>query len=340
MSTSEVTKEGVRGQRPDREAVTGSAATHRRGRGRGGDRPVVPRAEFRSYYGRPILNQIPWSARDIGGYLFLGGLAGASSVLAGGAELTGRPALARAMKVTALGAVSGSVAALIHDLGRPERFLNMLRVVKPTSPMSVGSWLLATYGPMAGAAAACDVTGRLRPVGRAATVGAGVVGPAVAAYTAPLVCDTAVPAWHDGYREMPFVFVGSGAAAAAGMGMIAAPVRQAAPARRAAVLGAGLEVAAAERMRARMGMLAEPYERGRGGRLLRAATALSLGGAAAGALVGQRSRAVAAVAGVALLAGSACTRFAIFQAGVDSARDPTYTVVPQRQRLEVGAAEQ
>ena len=86
----------------------------------------------------------------------------------------------------------------------PRGSSNMLRVFKPTSPMSVGSWLLAGYGPAAGAAAVCDVTGLL-PAGRpAATLGAGLLGPAIATYTAALICDTAVPAWHEGYREMPY----------------------------------------------------------------------------------------------------------------------------------------
>lgn len=68
----------------------------RRGRkgkkGRRGEQPMVPEAEFTSYYGKPILNPPTWQARDIAGYFFLGGLAGAGSVLAAGAGLTGRPA--------------------------------------------------------------------------------------------------------------------------------------------------------------------------------------------------------------------------------------------------------
>ncbi|MFD0803603.1 polysulfide reductase, partial [Streptomonospora algeriensis] len=165
-----------------------------------------------------------------------------------------------------------------------------------------------------------------------AGMGAGVVGPALAAYTAPLICNTAVPAWHEGYREMPFVFVGSGAAAAGGMGMITAPVRQAGPARRAAMAGSALENTALMAMERRMGMIAEPYQQGRGGMLMRTAKALTIGGAV-GALVGGRSRTVSAIAGAALVAGSACTRFGVFKAGQDSAADPKYTVVPQRQRI-------
>lgn len=294
---------------------------------------MVPEAEFRSYYGRPVIKEPTWAASDIAGYLFLGGLAGASSVLAAGAELTNRPALAMTGKVGALVAISGSTAALIHDLGRPERFVNMLRVVKPSSPMSVGSWLLATYGPQAGLAAVTALTGRFRGVGRVATLGAGVVGPAVAAYTGALISDTAVPTWHAGHREMPFVFVGSAAAAAGGLGMIGAPVDQAGPARRAALFGAALEVVASKRMERGMGLAAEPMRTGTAGTLLRAAEILTVGGALVGGVLGRRSRVAAMLGGAAALAGSACTRFGIFHAGVASARDPKYTVVPQRERL-------
>ena len=86
--------------------------------------------------------------------------------------LSGYRELARVAKVGALGGISLSAVALIHDLGRPDRFLNMLRVFKPSSPMSMGSWLLVAYGPLAGAAAVSDVTGILPRAGRAATAGA------------------------------------------------------------------------------------------------------------------------------------------------------------------------
>ena len=308
-------------------------------RRRRGEQAMVPDAEFRSYYGLPILNEPTWSATDIAGYLFLGGLAGASSVLAAGADLTGRPTLAMAGKVGALAAISGSLVALVHDLGRPARFVNMLRVIKPSSPMSVGSWILSAYGPQVGVAALTAMTGRLPRVGRAATLGAGLVGPAVAAYTGALISDTAVPTWHAGYRELPFVFVGSAAGAAGGLGMIAAPIAQAGPARRAAVFGATLELTSVKLMERRMGMVAEPLHTGTAGRLMRAAEVLTVTGALVGGVFGRRSRTAAVVGGVAALAGSACTRFGIFHAGVASAKDPKYTVVPQRERLRRAAEE-
>jgi hypothetical protein len=301
---------------------------------------MVPDAEFTSYYGRPVIKEPVWQAPDVAGYLFFGGLAGASSVLAAAASVSGHRELARAAKVSALGAISLSAAALVHDLGRPARFINMLRVFKPSSPMSVGSWLLAGYGPVAGAAAVCEVTGILPAAGTAATLGAGLLGPAIATYTAALICDTAVPSWHAGYREMPYVFVGSAASAAGGLGLLATAPGAAEPARKLAVLGAAVELVAKRRLISRLAAtpglessrgLAEPYEVGRTGTVLRLAEALTAGGLA-GAVLGRRSRALSALSGASLLAASALTRFGIFEAGMASARDPKYTIVPQRHR--------
>jgi formate-dependent nitrite reductase membrane component NrfD len=285
-----------------------------------------------SYYGQPILNPPTWAATDIAGYFFLGGLAGASSLLAAGAQAARLPALARTAKVGAAVAIGGSLTALVHDLGRPRRFLNMLRVFKPTSPMNLGSWLLAGYTPAATVAAASALTGRAARLGGLATGTAALLGPAVVGYTAVLIGDTAVPAWQDGYRELPFVFAGSAALAAGGLGMLGAPVSQAGPARRTAAFGAALDLAAYELMRRRLGMVAETYDTGRAGRLNRAARALTVAGAVGGLTLARGSRLAAACSGVALLAGSLCLRFGVFEAGMASARDPAYTVVPQRAR--------
>jgi hypothetical protein len=225
----------------------------------------------------------------------------------------------------------------------------MLRVFKPSSPMSVGSWLLTAYGPVAGAAAVSEVTGILPKAGTAATLGAGLLGPAIATYTAALICDTAVPAWHAGYREMPYVFAGSAASAAGGLGLLATRPADAEPARNLAILGAAVELIAKRQLIRRLAgsegpgsegpgsegpgsgglSLAEPYEVGRTGAILRLAKYLTAGALAA-AVLGRRSRAVSALAGASLVAASAMTRFGIFEAGIASARDPKYTIVPQR----------
>ncbi|MEW2379044.1 NrfD/PsrC family molybdoenzyme membrane anchor subunit [Micromonospora sp. NPDC047812] len=322
-----------------------SASRGRRRARRGGEELAVPEAEFTSYYGRPILKAPVWKW-DIAAYLFTGGLAAGSSLLAAGGQLTGRPALRRAGRVASLAAVTASTVFLIKDLGRPARFHHMLRVAKPTSPMSVGTWILSVFGPAAGIAAVAEgaswLPGRglpglvrrvLPPVGHAAGLAAAATAPALATYTGVLLADTAVPSWHEAYPQLPTIFAGSALASGAGVGLIAAPAAQAGPARRMAVAGAALELYGAHRVETRLGLLSEPYRTGRAGRLLRAGRALTAVGVA-GALLGRRSRALSALSGAALLGASVATRFGIFEGGVASAKDPKYTVVPQRERLD------
>jgi hypothetical protein len=291
---------------------------------------MVPDAEFRSYYGRPILKEPAWKQPDVPLYLFAGGLAGVSATMAVAADATRRPGLAAAARYAAAGGATAGVVALVHDLGRPSRFLMMLRVFKPTSPLSVGSWILAPFSGLTAAAAASQATGRLPAVGTAAGLAAAALGPAMATYTAVLLADTAVPAWHEAYPELPFLFGGSALTSAAGAALLAAPAAEHGPVRRMAVLGAAMELAAARRVEHRTGLVGEPYRTGRGGALLRAGRALTAGGvilAAAG-----RGRRLGAVA---LLAGGLATRFGVFAAGVASTKDPKYVVVPQKERSDV-----
>jgi formate-dependent nitrite reductase membrane component NrfD len=302
---------------------------------------MVPPAEFTSYYGRPVVKASPWE-HDIPAYLFMGGVAAGSSLLSAGADLTDRPVLRRTGRVGALVGLTLSMLALVKDLGRPERFHHMLRVAKPTSPMSVGTWILTLYGPFAALAGTAELLPRrlrgtfmgrlLRWSARPAGVAAAVVAPAVASYTAVLLTNTATPTWHDAHRHLPFVFVGSASAASGGLGLLAAPLHESGPARRLAVGGALLELAVERRMERSMGITAEPLHHGHAGTLMRASKALTAAGAV-GAVVGRRSRLLSAVSGAALLAGSACLRFGVFEAGQDSARDPRYTIVPQRERV-------
>ncbi|GAB2944712.1 polysulfide reductase NrfD [Micromonospora polyrhachis] len=312
------------------------------------DGVTVPPLNFESYYGRPIIKAPVWRW-DIPAYLFTGGLAAGSALIAVGADLTGRSALRRSGRLASLAAVGASTYFLVHDLGRPARFHHMLRVAKPTSPMSVGTWILAVFGPAAGAAAVSEVGpwlprhglfGLARriapPVGRAAGVVSAAMAPALATYTGVLLADTAVPSWHEAYPWLPFLFSGSALAGAAGLNLVAAPRAEAGPLRRLVVAAAGLELAAGRRVE-RMGLVSDPYRTGPAGVLLRAGRALLVAGTV-GALLGRRSRVVSALSGVALLASSAATRFAVFQAGLTSARDPRYTVLPQRQRLTEAAA--
>ncbi|MET8385195.1 NrfD/PsrC family molybdoenzyme membrane anchor subunit [Streptosporangium canum] len=311
---------------------------------------MVPEAEFRSYYGQPVIKSPVWHEPHMPAYLYLGGLSGAAAVMGGMAGLSGRDRLALTSRVTAaLGATAGA-AFLVAELGRPERFLNMLRVFKPTSPMSMGSWILAVHSGLTAVAAApvllatrpasgiaaslpSTVTAVLPVAGDAASLASGVTGPLMATYTAVLLADTAVPAWHEAHRELPFLFAGSALAAAGAAGMLATPRAQAGPARAVAVLGAALETAAGAVLESRLGLVGEPYHQGRAGSLLRAARALTAGGGLLAAVAG-RGRVLTALSGLALTAGSLVTRFGILEAGRASAADPKYTVAPQRRRLE------
>jgi formate-dependent nitrite reductase membrane component NrfD len=290
-----------------------------------------------SYYGRPVVKETIWGSPEIPGYFFLGGLAGASSMLAAFAHASGNHELARVSKTAATGAIGLSAVALVKDLGRPARFLNMLRVFKVTSPMSVGTWLITGYGPMAAAAAASELTGKLPKAGAVATAAAAALGAGVSTYTAALICDTAAPAWHDGHREMPYVFAGSAATAAGGLGMLAVSSRNSGAATRFAVLGAVTELTAKSLLLRRLGDGAKPYQEGAAGKLLEAGEVLTAAGLA-GAVLAGRDRTAAALSGLALVASSALTRFGIFQAGRASARDPRYTVEPQRRRLREARA--
>jgi hypothetical protein len=300
-------------------------------RRRRGEQLMVPEADFRSYYGRPVIKPPVWKVPDVPGYLYLGGAAGAAAVMAALADATGRPELRRIGRLTSAIGATASVGALIHDLGRPARFLHMLRVFKPTSPLSMGTWILSPFGTLSAVAAASELTGIAPRSGSAAGAGAGLLGPAMTTYTAVLLADTAVPAWHEAYRELPVVFAGSAVASAGGLGLLAGA--GAGPARRMAVLGAAVELGATEVMERSIGLPGEAYRTGRAGTLLRVARALTAAGGL-GALLGRRSRLVSALSGLLLNAGAITTRFGVFEAGMQSARDPKYTVVPQRQRLQ------
>ncbi|MCA3747991.1 MAG: polysulfide reductase NrfD [Rubrobacter sp.] len=296
------------------------------------ERPVSQENGHRSYYGRPILKQPVWTW-EIPWYFFAGGAAGASAPLALAASLAGNRRLERTARLAALAGAAASPALLISDLGRPERFYNMLRVFKPTSPMNVGTWILSGFGTAAGIAAATDLLGVFPRLGRAAGAAAALLGPPLATYTAVLIADTSVPVWHEARRELPLLFAASSAASAGAVGTIFNPPEAAGPARRLLVGGAALELAVSEAMKRRLGGLAEPYGRDEAGRYERLATGLTAAGTVLAALAG-RSRLAAALGGALVLGGAAAKRWSVFKAGFQSARDPKYTVSHQRERLE------
>ena len=322
------------------------------GRRRGDPNATVPDAEFASYYGRNIVKPAPWG-HEIAEYLFLGGLAAGSGLVGAGAHFTGRPTLRRNARLGALGAVALGGVALVADLGRPERALNMMRTAKLTSPMSVGSWILTGFGAFAGLAAGLEAVRPLLtgPLGRhrlvrgamavaepVAASGSAFFAPPLAAYTAVLLSDTATPLWHESYRELPFVFVSSGLAAGCGLNLVTSPSSETAPVRQLAAVAAASDLVADALLERRLGEEGRPLRQGRAHTLHRAARILTAAGGL-GALLSGRSRIAAAASGLALMAGSVCTRFAVYEAGVASAEDPIYIVRPQRRRAAAKAAE-
>ena len=222
----------------------------------------------------------------------------------------------------------------------------MLRTFKVTSPMSVGSWILSAFSAGAGVSAVAEIdrmSGSRLPLGPLRSVLRAVEGPAgfeaavfagpLAAYTAVLLGDTATPTWNAAHEELPFVFVSSAALASAGLAMVTTPVRETGPARKLAVLGVLGEVVAMKVMKQRMDpVAAEPLHQGKAGAMLKWSERLAVAGGL-GTLLGGRHRGAAAASGLALLTASALTRFGVFEAGLTSARDPRYTIEPQKTRL-------
>jgi polysulfide reductase-like protein len=286
-----------------------------------------------SYYGRPVIKEPVWKW-EIPTYFFTGGLAGASSVLSLLAKLRGEEKLSRTALYVGAAADAVSPVLLIADLGRPERFHHMLRVVKPTSPMNIGTWVLLVSGGASNTAALLELLGRLRPVKLAAEAVAALAGPPLATYTGVLVADTAVPVWHHGRRELPWIFGASACASAGAAACVFLDPADAAPARRLATGAVAAEGALMQAMEARLGEIGEVYRRGAAGKLAWTAKGLASAGALLLAKRGARSRRASALGGAMVCAGELCLRWSVFRAGFQSARDPKYTVKSQRARLE------
>lgn len=307
---------------------------------------MVDDVEFTSYYGRPIVKAPPWK-HEIGAYLVLGGIAGGSALLALGGQLSGREALRRNSRIAAIGAAGVGALALIADLGRPERFLNMFRTLKVTSPMSLGSWILGGFSAAAAFPAAAEVERLVRPwitlpgvvrrvlgaVESPLGVVAGVFAAPLAAYTAVLLSDTANPVWNAARKHLAYVFVSSASLASAGLAMVTTPKSETLPARVLAIAGVVGDVVAMRIMKNGMHPLErEPLESGEPGRKLHLAEWLAIGGGV-GTLLAGRSRVVAVLSGLSLLGASTLTRFGVLEAGLESVEDPKYVIEPQKARL-------
>lgn len=300
------------------------------------DGAPFPRADAEAgYYGLPLLKRPVWTW-EVPVYFFVGGAAGAAAVVGAAARVAGGPELDRlARDARWIAAVGGaaSPALLVADLGRPERFLNMLRVFKAQSAMSVGAWTVVAFSTASAARAFADLL-------RAADGGAGGDGPParrslpvrvledaaepvsaatgalMASYTGVLVGATTIPVWNRNVRVLPLHFAASGLASAVAILELLGH-------RHRALDSLGLAAAAAETAVGAHHELDpdrayEPLKRGRSGAVVRAGGVLSGPLPLLLRLLGSR-RAAAASA----LAGSLLTRFGWVEAGKASADDPT-----------------
>lgn len=303
--------------------------------------PSMP--EGPTYFGQPVLQPPVW-VWSVPAYFYVGGTAGAALVLGSAAQAMDGRALSglvrRCRWIGAAGIFLGT-SLLVYDLGKPARFLNMLRVFRPTSPLSVGSWLLAVAGPLAGASAVLDGRGGLLGrLGGAASHLCGLLGMPLAGYTGVVLAYTAVPVWQDARRSIPALFTASAMAGTASLlQLMDLGWREHRVVRRFGLIGQAAELAGAfvvDRETSRVPRVGEPLRKGFPGLLWNAAKVLS----AASLLislapgVSRRKRILAGSLGA---AGALCLRFGIMEAGKRSAADPRATF--EHQRMGYGAAE-
>lgn len=296
-----------------------------------------------SYYGQPVVKQPVW-IWSVPLYFYVGGTAGAASVLGAAVELAGGPSLrGLGRRCRWVGAVGDLVSAglLIHDLGRPERFLNMLRVFRPTSPMSLGSWILSGSGALNSLSV---LLSRQRGVwglmGDGAALAGGLLGMPLAGYTAVLITNTANPLWQGTHKSLPLFFMSSALASAGSLLSLLPHARQEERVLRlftamgsVAALGTGVQV---QRDASRVEAVGKTLKQGAPGALWTAARVCTAASLALNLWPGQRRwmKTAGAVLGT---AGALMARFSLFHGGKAAARDPQATFQPQRQGL--GAAE-
>ena len=300
--------------------------------------PNTPSTET-TYYDRPLLKSPVWTI-DIPLYYFAGGAAGAAMTLGAAMQLasrTGRRDLRRASEICHWTGIIGSTAGaafLIHDLGRPSRFLYMMRVFRPTSPMNMGVWILAGAAPSAIATGLLlNRPGILGRIGGACGYISGVFGAALAGYTGVLVANTAVPVWQESRRWLPVLFLASSAASAAAIiDVFTGDQPSGRVTRIFGTAGRIAELAAAKKVES--GASSCPLRRGGAGVLWRAATLLTVASVVVSLWPGK-SREKRKAGGILAAAGSLCLRFAVHFAGRASARDPRAVI--EAQKLGVGS---
>ncbi len=302
-----------------------------------------PQSTDPTYYERPLLKESVWEWA-IPTYYYVGGLTGAALVLGAAAQLADESRFARLIRRCHwIGFVGASVSGLllIRDLGRPSRFLNMLRVFRPTSPMNMGAWILSAVG--ATSAPPLLLRGRggvLGSIGDAFGIASGVFGMALATYTGVLIANTAVPLWQESRRALPILF---GASAMSSVGSLFEIFSENEDERRITkVFGSAgqiAEIAAAfamERQASVVPRVARPLKRGLSGALWKGATLLTAVSLVL-SFVKNNSRQQRVAGGVIGTLGSLLMRFAVEHAGVVSSRDARASF--HQQRAGHGAAE-
>jgi len=279
------------------------------------------------YYGLPALKRPHWRWQ-IPLYFFCSGLSGAAYLLSALADLFGSAEdepVASAGRWIALTALLPCPLLLIDDLARPERFLHMLRIVKPRSPMSIGSWVLTLFGLAAGGSAALELIGAPRALRRALGLLGVPLAAFVGAYTGVLLSATAVPIWGRARAFLSPIFFLSGCSAAlAAIGLTLKLDKRARPAGmerlrelETLVLAAELTLTSAELRH--LGPLARPLVARPYG------VAFWAGSVVLGQLLPLLLNAIGKAAPIAhalVLVGSWLTRWVVVQAGKASADDP------------------
>lgn len=293
-----------------------------------------------SYYDRPVLKAPVWSW-EIPLYYFVGGAAGASLVLGAAAQVDRSGRLDRMIRRCHWAGIVGSSISgvlLIDDLGKPSRFLNMLRVFRPTSPMNMGVWILSGAAPTAiSAGLFLRRSGWWGGLGETFGFASGLFGMGLATYTGVLVGNSAIPVWNASRRTLPLLF---GASAMASAGSLFSLFSENAHERRITytfgTIGRVAELAAAvamEKQAARVPEVVRPLRSGASGFLWKAATILTAASLITSFLPKQ-SRKKRVAAGVLGAAGSLALRYAVHSAGAASARDPRATFHFQREQAQ------
>jgi Polysulphide reductase, NrfD len=274
----------------------------------------------------PMIKPPVWTW-EIPLYFWFGGMAAGASFVAVACDLVGDQQTARVARKVALGALIPCPPLLIMDLGRPERFYNMLRIFKPRSPMSTGAWALTAFGNLAAAAVGADLLGKRRLA--QVTGGANaIVGGYLGSYTGVLLATTAVPLWARSRLYLGPIFVATGTATGAAVVRLAVsaagrkpsdPTREALGRVEAGAMAAELVLSWVNERR--LGRLAHALEEGRPGRLYKTAKTLAAAGIAARLAHRRLPAGVQHVSSVGYMAAALCFRYAWVEAGKASARD-------------------